>query len=59
MTTAISSRESLSTRGASKFSQWLAMWSARQRWAAEELFPRPIDALTGRPLSRPFPTQYY
>ncbi len=59
MTTATTSHERASTRGAGNFSQWLTMWGARQRRAAEELFPRPIDALTGRALSRPFPTQYY
>jgi hypothetical protein len=59
MTTAPSSRETSPSHGAGMVARWLGAWGARQRRAADELFPPRIDALTGRPASKPFPTPYY
>jgi hypothetical protein len=59
MTKANSSHAIESTRGSGKLAQWFALWGLRQRRAADELFPPRIDALTGRPASRPFHTPYH
>jgi hypothetical protein len=58
MTAATSSRKTDSTRVAGKLAQWLATWGSHQRRAADEFFPPRIDALTGRPATRPLHTPY-
>ena len=59
MTAATSSRKTGPTGVAGKLAQWLATWGPRQQRAADEFFPPRIDALTGRPASRPLLTPYY